>query len=500
MQLTPKEGYDVLRFIEHNRTCYVSSEYVKGKTLVKYLKYHPCISKKQLFGWMRILAKQLSQFHKCRGNPCYRYVNPYSVIVSEEREIYFLDMASSSNEEELQNMQRRVVREYFLPKDEPYYQTASVALDLYGLGRTFQYLLAETEQEPPLKNSEIVKLQRLISRCLNRHSKKAFQKASDIQKYIPEYRQSKEKKHSDKRILISAALIVLLGAGISLFPGKEETRAEEITDAAGEPTEKKARQEEPEEEKVQAEVYGADSSYKMELGVIYFLEMQDYAKSRACFEAVEDSGLAENLATIAERMAGGSVEDDRLREALQEIRGELKELGDGNYYRLVLKGYTCLEEEEDARSFLSLGEEYLQMGRLENISDIAGDMAVAYEKTGQPDKAVSMYELQLKEEQDQTVKESIYGKMAELSMEAEKPDQAQKILREGIREFSDSAKLRMEYIRVQCQDREIGRDICQKTIEESVKAVPELRKDTEFQKLMKENGFQVKGEKVWGNE
>ena len=147
-----------------------------------------------------------------------------------------------------------------------------------------------------------------------------------------------------------------------------------------------------------------------------------------------------------------------------------------------------------------MGEEYLQMGISENISDIAEDMAVAYEKTGQPDKAVSMYELQLKEEQDQAVKESIYGKMAELSLEAEKPDQAQKILREGIREFSDSAKLRMEYIRVQCQDREIGRDICQKTIEESVKAVPELRKDTEFQKLMKENGFQVKGEKVWGNE
>ena len=61
------------------------------------------------------MTKHLSQFHKCRGNPCYQYVNPYSVIVSEEREIYFLDMGAVSNEEELQNMQRRVVREYFLP-------------------------------------------------------------------------------------------------------------------------------------------------------------------------------------------------------------------------------------------------------------------------------------------------------------------------------------------------------------------------------------------------
>ena len=59
-------------------------------------------------------------------------------------------------------MQQRSVREYFLPKEEAYYQKASVQLDIYGLGRTYQYLLSETEQEPPLTKKEILKLQKLI--------------------------------------------------------------------------------------------------------------------------------------------------------------------------------------------------------------------------------------------------------------------------------------------------------------------------------------------------
>lgn len=39
--LQQKESYDVLRLIEHGQLCYISSENVQGKTLDRYLKYHP---------------------------------------------------------------------------------------------------------------------------------------------------------------------------------------------------------------------------------------------------------------------------------------------------------------------------------------------------------------------------------------------------------------------------------------------------------------------------
>ncbi len=94
--MASKEGYDVLRLIEHGQICYISSEYIEGRPLVWWLKYHPNISKQQLLAWMGSMAKQLEKIHKCKKKPCYQYVNPYSMIVTEEGELYFLDLEAGA--------------------------------------------------------------------------------------------------------------------------------------------------------------------------------------------------------------------------------------------------------------------------------------------------------------------------------------------------------------------------------------------------------------------
>lgn len=43
-----REGYEVLRLIEHNQKCYISSDYVEGKSLIQWLKYHPNHYKKTI--------------------------------------------------------------------------------------------------------------------------------------------------------------------------------------------------------------------------------------------------------------------------------------------------------------------------------------------------------------------------------------------------------------------------------------------------------------------
>ena len=111
-----REGYEVLRLIEHNQKCYISSDYVEGKSLIQWLKYHPNLTKKQLFLWIRDLADQLECIHKCRGNPCYQYVNPYSMIIAEDEELYFLDLKAASNQEMLIRMQKRTIREHVKDK------------------------------------------------------------------------------------------------------------------------------------------------------------------------------------------------------------------------------------------------------------------------------------------------------------------------------------------------------------------------------------------------
>lgn len=94
--MASKEGYDVLRLIEHGQICYISSEYIEGRPLVWWLKYHPNISKQQLLAWMGSMAKQLAKIHKCKKKPCYQYVNPYSMVVTEEGELYFLDLEAGA--------------------------------------------------------------------------------------------------------------------------------------------------------------------------------------------------------------------------------------------------------------------------------------------------------------------------------------------------------------------------------------------------------------------
>jgi len=180
---TQKE-YDVLRLIEHNRICYVSSDNVKGCPLVYWIKYHPYLSKKQMVQWIYAIIHQLVQIHKCRGNPCYQYVNPYSIIVTEDEKLCFLDIGAESNKDKLQLMHRRNVREYFLPEDENTYQKASEVLDIYGLGKTLQYLLTFVEVEPGFTKKEERKLKNLILRCIDTNERKRFKDIANVKMYL----------------------------------------------------------------------------------------------------------------------------------------------------------------------------------------------------------------------------------------------------------------------------------------------------------------------------
>ena len=190
-----KESYDVLRLIEHGQICYISSENVQGRTLARYLKYHPVMEKKEMFLLLKAIAEQLELIHKCRGNPCYQYVNPYSIILAEDGRVYFLDMKAETNMKQVVFMQRRDMREYFLPPEENYYQNASKELDIYGLGKTFQYILASSETEPHLNRWEEHRLQSIISKTMGTKGS-YYQSVSEIQKQIPKWKEKVNKESS----------------------------------------------------------------------------------------------------------------------------------------------------------------------------------------------------------------------------------------------------------------------------------------------------------------
>ena len=151
MHVALQDEYDVLRLIEHNQSCYISSGCVRGRPLIQWLKYHRSMEKQELFQKIAALAKQLGRLHKCRKQNSYQQVNPYSIIIGEDGGVYFLDLGALSNEEALRRMQRRAVRELFLPEGGAAWQKNGTDVDIYGFGKTVQYLLSEAEPEPRLR-------------------------------------------------------------------------------------------------------------------------------------------------------------------------------------------------------------------------------------------------------------------------------------------------------------------------------------------------------------
>ena len=180
------EEYDVLRLIEHNRICYVSSDNVKGCSMAKWLRFHPFQTKEQILKWIYDMIRQLVQIHKCRGNPCYQYVNPYSVIVTVEGKLCFLDASAESNKERVRMMHRWNIKEFFFLKEDTECQESGEEGDIFGIGKTIQYIMAFAVTEPEFTRKEERKLQRLIERCTNRKHKKAFKKIADVWKYVSE--------------------------------------------------------------------------------------------------------------------------------------------------------------------------------------------------------------------------------------------------------------------------------------------------------------------------
>ncbi|MGN1165433.1 MAG: hypothetical protein ACI4S2_03260 [Lachnospiraceae bacterium] len=483
-----KEEYDVLRLIEHNKICYISSECQKGCILARWLKYHPLIDKKEMFEIISSIVKQIGQIHRCPGNSCYQYVNPYSIIVSEDRKIYFLDMNAKGNINHLRIVQRRTIREHFLPPGEPYYQKASVELDIYGLGKTIQYLLSGAETEPSLTKSEEIKFQKIISRCLNRHSKKSFHNVSEIQKKIPQYKQSGRKKGRVKKTGLAIITGIML-SGVLVYGIEFENVKEE-----------------PEKnvEKTEQQMSDQDEKLNLELGRIYFLEFENYEKSKEYFARVKQNKLAVNMSVISECLVNNS-QVYKLREALEKVENEIL-LMEGSseekaeYYQCILRGYCVLSEESDAENVIRIGEICLQDENVNRKSEIMGVVAAAYESLGKVEEAGMMYKEQIEYEEAVESKEEIYKKAATVYEQAGNIEESLELYRKGIEEFGHSEELRTGYIRTLLKEPDIERKICIQIVKEQLEECPELEEVTEFQKLMKEYGLKVKGEKVWEEE
>lgn len=496
--MAEKEGYDVLRLIEHGQTCYISSEYAGGKVLAGWLKIHPNITKERLYLLIRDITNQLCMIHRCRKKPYYQFVNPYSIVITEEGEVYFLDLEAGSNEERLRLMQKRAVREAFLPPEEPYYQKASLELDIYGLGKTIQYVLAMAKPIPALCKREERKFLRIISRCLNNNSRMSYKNISDIRRSIPRYIQkTKPDIRVKKKVLFVCAAISFLAAvwkinGTEKNPLMipEELELSEAGEAAGE-----------DKKDEDTEVMMSDErELRIELAILYILNVEDYEKGLEYLKRIGSEYVsARNLRAAARALLGDKRELTELAEGsemeLRELENSISEDQLLGYYQCLLKGYALLDTEQASRIVLSLGEscmERLEEDREESResgessakeTEIRRYMAAASEKIGEFEEAAHICEEMLKLEEDEEKREELYCKTAMLYEECGQNGKAGDICVQGIKELSDSEELRVMHIRMLYEDASVDRAFCAQMTEEYVRQMPGLQENEDFQKL-----------------
>ncbi len=538
--MASRDDFDVLRLIEHGQNCYISSDNVSGMQLACFLKTHPDVDKETLFQWIRDITKQLSQIHKCRGQPSYQYVNPYSIVVTEEACVYFLDTGAGSSEELIREMQRRPVREHFLPPEEPYYQQASEELDIYGLGKTIQFLLAETEEHVVLSMSEEKKFQMIISRCLERHSKRAYTQVSEILKYLPKYRKKergkagepagKEDSRKIPKFLIPVGLAILLpvlivtglwaladrmaGGDIreaakvaqeaeELFENAENGALLEETKAYIDADTSDVEEVDTTDEKSPdaGAVLTEEARLNLKLGALYFLKLEEYETSRSYFQAAGDFPLAQNMAAVCTYMiAGGEAEEEtQIRQDLAGAKAYTETMDPADaadFYPCFLKAYLYMDSPEDAQEVLRLGKLCLEDAGGDDQAWIREGMAAAYEKQGDYESAADMCKAWLEAERDTDRRLLVYDRLAEFLESSGRTDEAREELKKGSKEFPYNSGLRIRYLKLLCQDSSIERSQCANEMTACMKELPDIREEETFQKLLNENGMKVKGEKV----
>lgn len=432
-----KEGYEVIRFVQHGEKCRAVMDYARGEIFVQWLRSHPVVKKEEMFSMMRELLKQLIWLHQTKEDAGGFYVTPYNLFLSEDKEILLLDLEAKGNEAIERQMKRRAVRNHFFPQMQTAGLRTEIKDEIYSLGRTMQFLLTVQEPEPPLLLTEELRLRRIISRCLGNSRERPYHQIEEILKYFP-----KPKKMNPqypkilKKFTVSSGvlfLVLLSGTGIVLkriVPSmtasagiqeksenkkkKEKPSAEKIKDGQA----VKGAEETKQTDEVRAEVQGKENEYSAlceDMGLMHFVQMGNYEKSMEYFEKAKGTTTAGIFYCLARYMVKQDVGEEELADVLSAAEEEALIQTDPRFIPGVLKVYDKIKE--------------------------------------------------------------VTGNLTE-------------------KEYASSKSLRLLYIRLQCRDTSIDRAVCAETVHSFLAQMPELAEDGEFQNLQQEYGIKVEGDTV----
>lgn len=446
--------------IKQNAGCHFITDCAEGELLSEYIRRQEKVKKEEMFSYVKQLMRQLENIQKVKEVKSYRYVTPFSIVLKKNKEIALLDFNAQSNRYIL----NQIVKENICNQ---FFKETMVFDDIYSFGKTIQYLLATTKLVPPLKYGEERKLKQIISKCLSDNSKKQYSSFSEILLEFPQL-QKKRKKRQVKKTKMIFIIIVIAIIGVI---GKQYIHGNEQLS----------------EEKVDF----------FEIGMTYFLELDDYQKSMEMFEKETENPRAKIYREIAAYMNGETwIETEEIEKKIRTI----EEVGNGieslEEKRAILKVYANLDTRYARERCLEIGKSVIQELRRESedvdhmIEKETREIMVAiYEKNKEYKNALIEYEEICK----WFTEEEIYCTMLRIAGETEEKENISKIYEQGIRDNPSSKTLRIRYLQIQHQVGGMEEEMVKRMITEC----PELLEDSEFKKLQEESGIKIEGENIW---
>lgn len=417
-------------------------DYVQGELLIFRLKRCREMEKTLLFGWMRELLRQLELYHRCFGNRGYRYVNPYSVLVTEEGNLLLLDLEAESNEFVLRNMQKRAMRDHFVKPIVHIRENTRLSLDLYGYAKTIQFILANVQVEPSLTGREENRLEKIIDNCLCKNSKKQYEDFKRIQRELPSVKKQRwksGKKIRSKWLILAAALLLSV---LFWYYTKEAAPADQTQSEAGQ----------------QEESHNAFSEIEGEM---------------------QELDRAEEAEKLISEIKGGMQEPGRLEETEElDSQGQQEHLQDGMKELEenvdALQDYVLNNTAQDNWTIIERGEDIKR--------DLFRYLAAAYDREELKEKALEAYRELCRTEVQEELLEAAYLRRMALEKEQSK-EAALETGKEALERIPDSRLLAEKSLEILAELETMTEERCRKELESLSGFYPNLKSLENYHRL-----------------
>ncbi len=440
-------SYEVIKFIEHGNRCRPVMDSVPGELLIYRLKRCPEVEKACLFRWIGGFVYQIEQFHRCRNDQSYRYINPYSVLITREEKLLLLDLEAESNAFVLKNMQTRAMRNHFIRPAALAGEQTKIACDLYGYAKTIQFLLANAHVTPSLTKWEEHRFEKIIEKCLCENPRKQYENFKQIQKELPSgygAAVQEQKKKKQYGIMAVGLLIVLLFAFL-----KNQALIKE----------KQQLQE-------QTERYMQNQSEQKEKGMDFAGEERKTKEAGTTEEKEEDWEEADG-----EEKNGPRDGMDELAEATDRL------------YTYLLKNTA-----KDNQEVIEQGEELRR--------ELLRYLSAAYDREERAEKALEAYEELCTLEVQKPLLETAYIRRMTLEMEQGREEVLQ-TGDEALERLPDSMPLAEKYIEI-VWEKEIPKEEGMEKLEQLLLRFPDLKNTVYYQEL--KNRYEIPEKEMKGTE